>query len=77
MGSAEVQGQTHVLAQDPKHPDYGTIELIFAPKPVTLVGWIVTDDMGNQTTVRLNALTQGQSFLPSIFSPEIEAKKHH
>lgn len=64
----EVSGQTHVLAQDPKHPDYGTIELVFAADPVALTGWIITDDMGNQTIVKLDGFTVQQSLPASIFS---------
>lgn len=75
MGQTEVAGQTHVLAQDPKNPDYGTIELIFAPNPTRLTGWIITDDMGNQTVVTLDAFTTDVSLAPSIFSVEIEAKR--
>jgi outer membrane lipoprotein-sorting protein len=73
VGLGEVKGLTHVVAQDPKNPDYGTIELIFAPAPVRLTGWIVTDDMGNQTVVKLGDFTGGQSFPASTFSVEIEA----
>ena len=75
VGQAEVKGMTHVVAQDPKHPDYGNIELIFAPNPVRLTGWIITDDAGNQTVVKLSGLADGQSYPASMFSPEIEAAK--
>ncbi len=74
-GRTEIEGQTHVVAQDPKHPDYGTIELVFAPEPVALTGWIITDDMGNRTIVRLDGFSTTQSLKPSIFSVEIEAAK--
>lgn len=74
-GLGEVQGQTHVVAQDPKHPELGTIELVFSPQPLALTGWIVTDEMGNQTIVRLEAFTQGESLPASIFSVEIEAAR--
>lgn len=75
VGQAEVKGQTHVVAQDPKHPDYGTIELVFSANPVALTGWIVTDDAGNQTVVKLDALTTTASLQPSMFSFEIEEQK--
>jgi outer membrane lipoprotein-sorting protein len=76
VGQAEVGGKTHVLAQDPKHPEYGTIELIFAPSPVRLTGWILSDDMGNQTVVTLEDFAQGSSLPASLFSIEIEQAKH-
>jgi outer membrane lipoprotein-sorting protein len=75
VGQTEVKGMTHVVAQDPKHPDYGTIELVFSANPVTLAGWIVTDDAGNQTIVKLEKLVQTASLLPSMFSVEIEEQK--
>ena len=75
VGQAEVKGLTHVVAQDPKHPDYGNIELIFAPNPVRLTGWVITDDAGNQTVVKLSAFDTSQSYPPTLFSPQIEAAK--
>ena len=75
VGEAEMKGLTHVVAQDPKHPDYGTIELVFAPSPVRLTGWILTDDAGNQTVVRLGDFVTGQSLSEVLFSPQIEAAK--
>lgn len=74
-GLGEVEGQTHVVAQDPKHPELGTIELVFSPDPLALTGWIVTDEMGNQTIVKLDAFTTQQSLPASIFSVEIEAAR--
>lgn len=75
VGQTEVNGLTHVVAQDPKHPDYGTIELVFSASPVRLTGWIVTDDAGNQTIVKLDTFTQTASLKPSMFSFEIEEQK--
>ncbi len=77
VGSAEIKGLTHVLAQDPKHPEYGTIELIFTPAPVQLAGWIVTDDMGNETTVHLSGITRVAPPPASTFSVEVEALHRH
>ncbi len=39
IGHGEVNGTTLVLAQDPKNPEYGTIELVFAPDPTRLQSW--------------------------------------
>lgn len=71
----EFEGATHVLAQDPKHPDYGTIELIFNEDPVALTAWIITDDIGNQTTVKLQGLQPGADYPPSLFSIDLETKR--
>lgn len=71
----EFQGATHVLAQDPKHPDYGTIELIFSEDPVALTQWVITDDIGNQTTVTLSQMQAGGTYPDSLFSIENEASR--
>jgi outer membrane lipoprotein-sorting protein len=72
----EVAGATHVMAQDPKHPDYGTIELIFKENPVTLTQWIITDDIGNETTVVLSPFKLGGTYPSGIFSIRDEAERH-
>ncbi len=59
---------TRVKAQDPGHPEYGTIELVFTEGPVELRQWVITDDLGQQTTVILGAMTKGNSYQPSPFS---------
>lgn len=71
----EVDGTTHVLAQDPKHPDYGTIELIFNENPVALTQWIITDDVGNQTTVALQPFKTGGTYPITTFSIPDEAER--
>ena len=43
--------------------------------PVALTKWIITDDIGNQTSVSLGELQTGQNFLPSLFSKEIALAK--
>ena len=75
VGHQEVGNSTIVRAQDPKHPDYGTIDLVFSANPVALTKWIITDDIGNQTSVSLGELQTGQNFLPSLFSKEIAMAK--
>ncbi|OZA06689.1 MAG: hypothetical protein B7Y02_14825 [Rhodobacterales bacterium 17-64-5] len=73
----EFQGATHVLAADPKHPNYGTIELIFAENPVALTQWIITDDIGNQTSVVLSDLRMGGTYPESLFSISTEASRRN
>ncbi len=68
----EFQGDTHVLAQDPKHAEMGSIELIFGDSPLRLKGWITTDEVGNQTSLTLGPLATGQSFSPNLFSIDRE-----
>lgn len=69
-------GQTTVVvAQDPEHPEYGNIRLVFSAGPVELRQWIVTDDMGRETTVILGDLQLGVSLAPTLFSADIEIQR--
>ncbi|MEO8241535.1 MAG: outer membrane lipoprotein carrier protein LolA [bacterium] len=75
VGHGEVGNVTIVKAQDPKHPDYGTIDLVFSENPVALTKWIITDDIGNQTSVTLGDLQVGEKLGASMFSVEVEMAK--
>lgn len=66
---------TRVRAQDPEHPEYGTIELVFTANPVELRQWIITDDLGTQTTVILGELTKGKRLGASLFDITAERQK--
>jgi outer membrane lipoprotein-sorting protein len=50
---------TTVRAQDPEHPEYGNIELVFTSNPTELRQWVINDDAGNRTTVILGDLKTG------------------
>lgn len=76
VGHSEVNGKTHIVAQDPKHPDYGTIELIFTENPVALTQWIITDDIGNKTSVALDSLQVGGTYPGSLFSITAQTNKN-
>jgi outer membrane lipoprotein-sorting protein len=58
---------TRVRAQDPETPEYGTIELVFTADPVELRQWIITDDLGAQTTVILGEMRKGGDLGPRLF----------
>jgi outer membrane lipoprotein-sorting protein len=75
VGHAEVENTTRVRAQDPDHPEYGQIELVFSANPVELRQWIISDDAGNQTTVILGELQKGASLRASLFDITAEARK--
>lgn len=75
VGHREEGPSTRVTAQDPDHPEYGTIELVFTDKPVTLRQWVITDDAGQQTTVILGALQTGVKFGPDTFDIASETEK--
>ena len=49
---------TMVRAQDPDHPEYGNIQMVFTSSPAELRQWIVTDDTGEQTTIILGDLAK-------------------
>jgi outer membrane lipoprotein-sorting protein len=59
---------TTVTAQDPEHPEYGSIQLVFTADPVELRQWIVTDDTGGRTTVILNDLVVGGAIGDRMFN---------
>ncbi|MBB5720637.1 outer membrane lipoprotein-sorting protein [Loktanella ponticola] len=59
---------TTITAQDPDHPEYGNIQLVFTANPVELRQWVVTDDTGGQTTVILNDVVPGASIGEAKFN---------
>ena len=47
-----------IAARDPKHPEFGTISIVFqrlagAPAGLTLLGWTMVDAQNNRTAIRL------------------------
>lgn len=66
---------TAVTAQDPEHPEYGTIKMVFTGNPVELRQWVITDDSGSQTTVILGDLKKGGDLRASLFSITAETNK--
>ena len=75
VGHRQEDTATKVKAQDPDHPEYGTIELVFTDNPVALRQWVITDDMGQQTTVILGKLSTGASFTSRTFDIPAEVEK--
>ena len=63
---------TIVTAQDPAHPEYGSIQLVFTADPVELRQWIVTDSSGTETTVILNDLQTGVQIGDRAFNIQAE-----
>ena len=66
---------TTVTAQDPEHPEYGSIELVFTDSPTELRQWIIHDGNGSDTTVILGALSKGGAIGDSKFNIIQEASK--
>ncbi|WP_347311575.1 LolA family protein [Defluviimonas sp. SAOS-178_SWC] len=75
VGHDEVDGLTVVTAQDPAHPELGTLQMAFSANPLALKQWLVTDEAGGRTTVILGPLKTGQSYETSLFSIQAEAAK--
>lgn len=75
VGHREDAGKTLIKAQDPEHPDYGSIELVFTANPVALRQWIIRDDAGSETTVILGDMLMGKDYKPSTFSIDMETKR--
>lgn len=76
VGHAEDGTSTRVRAQDPESPEYGSIELVFTADPVELRQWVITDDLGSQTTVILGEMKKGGSMGARLFdiTAEIAAR---
>ncbi|MBJ2150411.1 outer membrane lipoprotein carrier protein LolA [Paracoccus sp. IB05] len=75
IGHKEDGTSTRVTAQDPEHPEYGTIELVFTGSPTELRQWVITDDLGQQTTVILGEMKKGGRLGDSLFSIPVEMSK--
>lgn len=63
---------TIVVAQDPERPEYGSIKLVFSADPVELRQWVITDDMGRETTVILGDLGLDVQLASGLFSVDNE-----
>lgn len=62
---------TRVRAQDPEHPEYGSIDMMFTAGPVELRQWIINDANGGRTTVILGDMETGRPLGSSLFNIEI------
>jgi len=60
--------RTEVVAQDPEHPEYGNIRMIFTADPVELRQWVVTNEAGTETTVILGEMETGAELSSRLFS---------
>jgi outer membrane lipoprotein-sorting protein len=58
---------TIVRAQDPKNPEYGSIELKFTSCPFELRHWVVNDSNGGRSTVILGELVKGGVLANQLF----------
>lgn len=66
---------TTVTAQDPDHPEYGNIQLVFTANPTELRQWKINDDGGGTTTVVLGDLETGVRVKNIKFDIQHEANR--
>ncbi len=66
---------TIVVAQDPERPEYGNIRLVFSADPIELRQWVITDDMGRETTVILGELRLDTRLTANIFDVDRELRQ--
>ncbi|NIM20052.1 MAG: outer membrane lipoprotein carrier protein LolA, partial [Candidatus Latescibacteria bacterium] len=59
VAHVEHDGETVIVAQDPEHPEYGSIRLHFTEAPVALTKWVIRDEVGGETAVHLESLETG------------------
>lgn len=72
IGHSDDGTATRVRAQDPEHPEYGSIDLVFTADPVELRQWVITDDLGQETTVILGEMTKGGQLSARLFDISAE-----
>lgn len=77
VGHTSDDKTTSVVAQDPEHPEYGTIRMVFGGQPTELRQWVITDNTGGQTKVILGDLKKGATYQPSLFSINYEADRRN
>lgn len=75
VGHREDGAATRVTAQDPEHPEYGRIDLVFTANPTELRQWVITDDSGNQTTLILGEMRKGGRLSSNQFDIMAEAQR--
>ncbi len=75
VGHTADENSTTVIAQDPMHPEYGQIRMMFTADPIELRQWIIVDGNGDQTTVILGALEKGLRLKAQLFDITFEASK--
>ena len=77
VGHASDGVTTTVVAQDPEHPEYGSLELVFSASPVELRQWVITDEGGNQTTVILQDMQKGGELSSFLFNITYETEQRN
>ena len=74
VAHVEYEGETVVVAQDPEHPEYGSIRLHFSPEPVALTKWVIQDEVGSETQIQLSNMTFDQDISSFKFNIKFETE---
>jgi len=75
VGHRQEGPSTIVVAQDPRRPEIGRIDLVFTANPTELRQWVVTNETGERTTVILGALRAAADFPASLFNITYEISR--
>lgn len=67
LGHTADDSSTYVVVQDPEHPNYGSIQLVFSDNPVELRQWVIAQN-GEVTTVILGPLRRVNDLSAFLFS---------
>ncbi len=73
-GHRQDGNKTIVTAQDPAHPEYGKLEMVFTANPVQLRQWVVVDGQGSRTTTVLGDLRRVNGLPSRYFSIPTEIR---
>lgn len=74
-GHAAAGAYTRVVATDPEAPQAGMLSLYFAPDPLRLSHWVLTDEAGGETVVELGPMETGLALSSMLFSIVFETQK--
>lgn len=62
---------TYVVVQDPRHPEYGSMQLVFSKDPVELRQWVIAQN-GSVTTIILGPLRRKTDLSDFLFDISFE-----
>lgn len=75
VAHGEQGNRTLVQAQDPEHPEYGSIMLYFDNSPLRLAEWVITAESGEKTRVILQPFQTGMTLSPFLFDINYQKNK--
>ncbi|MEM9600546.1 MAG: outer membrane lipoprotein carrier protein LolA [Pseudomonadota bacterium] len=67
IGFQKLSNQWRVTARDGSGDMAGAITLVFDPNSLALIEWVIMDEFGGTTTVRLSELRYNQAIDPRLF----------